>query len=167
MSLVQELNRAHKERLARIEAAAFVAIRAPAVPKLSPKHEPELVAAPTPEPAKQKSYKLWFHIVDNTMPLVSTVQEAVCQYYNIDRLDLIASGKAQPFAYRRQIGIYLTRLLTDRSLKDIGQRFGGRDHATVNHAIRKITADRAANPELNNQIEEIIRTIEKWSAGND
>ena len=59
----------------------------------------------------------------------------------------------------RQIAMYLAKELTQKSLPEIGESFGGRDHTTVLHAVRKIGADRKQDTELNQQLHVLEQTI--------
>ncbi len=70
-----------------------------------------------------------------------TVDEIIrkcCQHYNIRMTDMLSPRRARAVARPRQIAMYLSKMLTQRSLPDIGRKFGGRDHTTVLHAVRKI-----------------------------
>jgi chromosomal replication initiator protein len=62
-------------------------------------------------------------------------------------------------ALPRQIAMYLAKELTQKSLPDIGELFGGRDHTTVLHAVRKISADRQNNQELNHALHVLEQTL--------
>ena len=57
--------------------------------------------------------------------------------------------------------MYLSRTLTDASLPQIGQNFGGRDHTTVLHAYSKIETEREANPEFNRTLDELVKLIKE------
>ena len=59
----------------------------------------------------------------------------------------------------RQIGMYLSKQMTARSLPEIGRRFGNRDHTTVLHAIRKIDGELNANPRLRDELEELKKQL--------
>lgn len=69
---------------------------------------------------------------------VEDIQKAVCAHYNIRMPDLMGPRRARPLARPRQMAMYLAKQLTVQSLPDIGRRFGGRDHTTIIHGIRKI-----------------------------
>jgi len=62
----------------------------------------------------------------------------VARQYNVSRADLLSSRRTANVVRPRQIAMYLAKTLTLRSLPEIGRRFGGRDHTTVLHAVRKI-----------------------------
>ena len=79
---------------------------------------------------------------------VENIQKLVCNYYDLKVQQLKSRTNAQKIAFPRQIAMYLTKQLTSCSLQEIGRRFGGKHHATVLHAISKITARRASDPEF-------------------
>jgi chromosomal replication initiator protein len=79
---------------------------------------------------------------------VENIQKLVCNYYNLKVQQLKSRTNAQKIAFPRQIAMYLTKQLTPCSLQEIGKRFGGKHHSTVLHAIDKITARRASDPEF-------------------
>jgi len=69
---------------------------------------------------------------------IEIIQKFVADYYNLKMIDLKSRNNAKSVAMPRQIAMYLAKTLTLRSLPEIGRRFGGRDHTTVLHAVRKI-----------------------------
>ena len=73
--------------------------------------------------------------------------------------DLKSTKKPKNIAYPRQIGMYLTRKLLDKSLSDVGNDYGGRDHTTVLHACNKIEHDLEADPNLSNILLELEKRI--------
>jgi hypothetical protein len=75
---------------------------------------------------------------DPKPPKIEVIQGVVMRQYNVSRLDLLSARHNPEIVWPRQVGMYLARKLTLRSLPDIGQRFGGRHHSTVLHAVRKI-----------------------------
>jgi chromosomal replication initiator protein len=83
---------------------------------------------------------------------IEDIQKLVASHYSVTRADLLSSRRTAVVVKPRQIAMYLAKTLTLRSLPEIGRRFGGRDHTTVLHAVRKIEslshADRALNDEL-------------------
>lgn len=86
---------------------------------------------------------------------ISKIQKNVADYYNITINDLKSKKRTSNINYPRQIAMYLCRMLTEESLIKIGLEFGGRDHATVIHAVDKITNDLKENKKL----KEIITNI--------
>ena len=69
---------------------------------------------------------------------IEDIQKLVANHYNISRADILSSRRTATVVRPRQIAMYLSKALTLRSLPEIGRRFGGRDHTTVLHAVRKI-----------------------------
>ncbi len=69
---------------------------------------------------------------------IEDIQRIVARQYNVSRSDLLSSRRTATVVRPRQIAMYLAKMLTLRSLPEIGRRFGGRDHTTVLHAVRKI-----------------------------
>ncbi len=69
---------------------------------------------------------------------IEDIQRVVARQYNVSRADLLSSRRTANVVRPRQVAMYLAKILTLRSLPEIGRRFGGRDHTTVLHAVRKI-----------------------------
>ena len=91
---------------------------------------------------------------------IESIQLVICHYFKLKMDDLMAKKRTRNVAYPRQIAMYLCREMTDSSLPQIGQVFGGRDHTTVLHAHDKITKERLTDSALNNTINELMRRIE-------
>lgn len=72
------------------------------------------------------------------VPRMEEIQRVVAHRYNLRRIDLLSSRRTANVVRPRQVAMYLAKTLTLRSLPEIGRRFGGRDHTTVLHAVRKI-----------------------------
>jgi chromosomal replication initiator protein len=72
---------------------------------------------------------------------IDMIQKKVCEYFDIKLSDMKIKKRSRAIAYPRQIAMYLARQLTDYSLPEIGEHFGGRDHTTVMHAYDKIKND--------------------------
>lgn len=88
-------------------------------------------------------------------PALRDIQEAVCLRYSIKYRDLISARRTANLVRPRQIAMYLCKILTLRSLPQIGRAFGGRDHTTSLHAIRKITRLKDADPALAAALDEL------------
>ncbi len=69
---------------------------------------------------------------------IEEIQRRVAEYYNVRMADMLSARRARAVARPRQVAMYLSKQLTTRSLPEIGRKFGGRDHTTVIHAVRKI-----------------------------
>ncbi len=91
---------------------------------------------------------------------LETIEKAVCSYFSITPNDLKGKSKKKEIAFGRQIAMYLSKSLTDSSLKTIGLHFGGRDHSTVIHAVTTITKKVDSMAEERKKIEEIRKRIE-------
>ena len=90
---------------------------------------------------------------------VELIQHEVCRYFGVSKPDLTGTSRTRPFAYPRQVAMYLCRELTDESLPKIGRAFGGRDHSTVMHATAKISNLINKDRDAFNQIHEITYHI--------
>ncbi|MBO0733140.1 MAG: chromosomal replication initiator protein DnaA [Methylocapsa sp.] len=84
---------------------------------------------------------------------IEDIQKLVATHFNVTRADMLSSRRTATVVRPRQIAMYLAKILTPRSLPEIGRRFGGRDHTTVLHAVRKITGLVAADNALAEEIE--------------
>jgi len=92
---------------------------------------------------------------------MDVIQEIVASYFKIKIEDLHSKKRTRNIAYPRQIAMYLCRDLTETSLPQIGQFFGGRDHTTVIHAYEKINQDKETDNRLHGIINELIDRIQK------
>ncbi|MBC3806166.1 chromosomal replication initiator protein DnaA [Undibacterium seohonense] len=97
--------------------------------------------------------------VQNRQISVENIQKTVADFFNIKVADMYSKRRPANIARPRQIAMYLAKELTQKSLPEIGELFGGRDHTTVLHAVRKITADRAKSPECNHEIHVLEQTL--------
>ena len=86
---------------------------------------------------------------------VDRIQRAVCEVFSLTPTDMVSKRRARVIARPRQVAMYLCKKLTKRSLPDIGRRFGGRDHTTVMHAVKRIDQLRAEDAAFNAQIEAV------------
>lgn len=90
---------------------------------------------------------------------VENIQRTVADYYKIKIADMHSKKRPVAIARPRQIAMYLSKELTHKSLPEIGELFGGRDHTTVLHAVRKITTQRKNDPDLDQQLHALEHTI--------
>lgn len=97
--------------------------------------------------------------VQNRQISVENIQKTVADFFNIKVADMYSKRRPANIARPRQIAMYLAKELTQKSLPEIGELFGGRDHTTVLHAVRKIAADRAKSPECNHEIHVLEQTL--------
>jgi chromosomal replication initiator protein len=97
--------------------------------------------------------------VQNRQISVENIQKTVADFFNIKIADMYSKKRPANIARPRQIAMYLAKELTQKSLPEIGELFGGRDHTTVLHAVRKIAADRTKNPECNHELHVLEQTL--------
>jgi chromosomal replication initiator protein len=90
---------------------------------------------------------------------VENIQKTVADYYKIKVVDMCSKKRTSSIARPRQIAMYLAKELTHKSLPEIGELFGGRDHTTVLHSVRKIIAERKLSTELNQQLHTLEQTL--------
>lgn len=92
---------------------------------------------------------------------IEDIQRVVARHYNVSRSDLLSSRRTANVVRPRQVAMYLAKLLTLRSLPEIGRRFGGRDHTTVLHAVRKIEGLVGNDATLAEEIEILKRQLQE------
>lgn len=90
---------------------------------------------------------------------VDDIQKATAEHFGLKQADLISERRNRAIARPRQAAMWLAKQMTTRSLPDIGRRFGGRDHTTVLHAVRRIEALKAADPQLTRDLETLTRKL--------
>lgn len=126
------------ELTAYVEPASVPAMAsvkaAPAVKAI----EPEAMPAETDPPREP-----WFSIIDcvsikREFPTIASIQKLICGRYKIKHSELLSARRSADLVRPRQIAYYLAKTLTPHSLPEIGRRFGGRDHTSVLHGVRKI-----------------------------
>ncbi|MCX7211598.1 MAG: chromosomal replication initiator protein DnaA [Burkholderiales bacterium] len=93
---------------------------------------------------------------------VEFIQKTVADFYKMKIADMYSKRRPANIALPRQIAMYLAKGLTQKSLPEIGELFGGRDHTTVLHAVRKITELRQHRPDLNHQIHVLEQTLREY-----
>ncbi|MFW5998421.1 MAG: chromosomal replication initiator protein DnaA [bacterium] len=92
---------------------------------------------------------------------IDLIKKVVANYYNIKLENMISKKRTQKIAFPRQIAMYLARELTDSSLPQIGEEFGGRDHTTVIHSYKKIEKKYEEERDFRNTIKNIKEKIKK------
>jgi chromosomal replication initiator protein len=97
--------------------------------------------------------------VQNRQISVENIQKTVADFFNIKVADMYSKRRPANIARPRQIAMYLAKELTQKSLPEIGELFGGRDHTTVLHAVRKIALDRTKNAECNHELHVLEQTL--------
>ena len=91
---------------------------------------------------------------------VDEIQRKVSEHYNIRLSEMIGPSRVRTVARPRQIAMYLCKTLTSRSLPEIGRRFGGRDHTTIMHGVRKVEELRARDSQVAEDLELLRRALE-------
>lgn len=94
---------------------------------------------------------------------LENIQKTTAQHFNIKIADMYSSSRKSSIVKPRMIAMYLAKELTQKSLMDIGSSFGGRDHTTVLNAVRKISKERASDPELNHTLHLIEQSLKNWA----
>ncbi len=97
--------------------------------------------------------------IQNRQISVENIQKTVADYYKIKVADMYSKKRPASIARPRQIAMYLAKELTQKSLPEIGELFGGRDHTTVLHAVRKIGGERLQMADLNQQLHVLEQTL--------
>ena len=91
---------------------------------------------------------------------VENIQKFICHQYKIKLTQLKSKNNSPTVAFPRQIGMYLSKELTNASLPEIGKKYGGKHHTTVLHSVRKIEKMRNDDPEFNREIHSLINQIQ-------
>ena len=97
--------------------------------------------------------------VSNGQVTVENIQKTVADFYKIKVADMFSKRRPANIAMPRQVAMYLAKELTQKSLPEIGEHFGGRDHTTVLHAVRKISDLRGKQAELNHTLHVLEQTL--------
>ncbi len=97
--------------------------------------------------------------VQNRQISVENIQKTVADFYNIKVADMYSKKRPANIARPRQIAMYLAKELTQKSLPEIGELFGGRDHTTVLHAVRKIADTRSKDAQQNHELHVLEQTL--------
>jgi chromosomal replication initiator protein len=92
-------------------------------------------------------------------PRIEDIQRIVARHYNVSKTELLSNRRTRTIVKPRQVAMYLAKVMTPRSLPEIGRRFGGRDHTTVLHAVRKIEDLCGSDNALAQELELLRRLI--------
>lgn len=90
---------------------------------------------------------------------IDDIQRRVAEYYNLRMSDMLSARRARVVARPRQVAMYLSKQLTTRSLPEIGRKFGGRDHTTVMHAVKKIDELKACDMAIREDVDMLERML--------
>jgi len=91
---------------------------------------------------------------------IDEIQRKVAEHYRLKMADLLSARRAREVARPRQVAMYLAKKLTPRSLPEIGRRFGGRDHTTVMHAVKRIEELRVTDREIDADVSHLTRLLD-------
>ena len=99
-------------------------------------------------------------IVDKTREItIEMIQKHVADHFKIKVSELKSDKRLKALVVPRQIAIYLCRELTKASYPEIGEKFGGKDHSTIIHSVKKIDAQMAQNLEMKGTVENLKRSL--------
>ena len=90
---------------------------------------------------------------------IEDIQRVVARHYNVSKTELLSNRRTRTIVKPRQVAMYLAKVMTPRSLPEIGRRFGGRDHTTVLHAVRKIEGISSSDNTMAQELELLKRLI--------
>ena len=90
---------------------------------------------------------------------IDEIQKLVSTHFDLKPLDLVSARRARAVARPRQIAMYLAKRMTTRSLPEIGRKFGGRDHSTVIHAVKRIEELRDTDREVDAAVRVLMREL--------
>jgi len=91
---------------------------------------------------------------------IDEIQRTVADYFNLRLSELLSNRRARNIARPRQVAMFLSKQLTSRSLPEIGRKFGGRDHTTVMHGVRRIEELRQTDSQLDDDITRLMRQLD-------
>jgi len=166
-----------KERLARIACRALVQnvaviakqeMAEAARPAMTIKQAEVWMATQLEQVVETSVPKLWFSIADRPGEVsINTIQRTVCAHFNVSMRDLLSGRRLSSIVLPRHVAYYLAKTLTKKSLPDIGRRFGGRDHTTILHGVRRVTTLIVSGHPIARDVEVLVETLEKRESGNE
>ena len=114
------------------------------------------------EPTLSVAQNVIKEILNDNQPVPITIEriiDEVAQTYHVSPADIRSNKKNAPISQARQIAIYIVREITQSTMKEIGQEFGGRDHTTIVYTLKKVENLIKTNPHDKGIIEDIIKNI--------
>lgn len=114
--------------------------------------EPERIEFVAPKEPTDEFKNLWFGVPEPIeapepiIPKMTDIKRAICKHFNVSLTDLMSVRRDRKVCRPRQVAMYLCKEYTNRSLPEIGRGFGGRDHTTALHAVRKVKSLCLTNP---------------------
>jgi chromosomal replication initiator protein len=124
----------------------------------------DLVKKPITLETAQQQLKDVFASPRQTNMSIDVIQRVVADYFSLLSTDIKGKKRSQNIVFPRQLAMYIAREITEFSTTEVGQSFGGRDHATVIHACQKIEERKRADPTMDSTIQTLIRMIKDTSA---
>jgi chromosomal replication initiator protein len=119
---------------------------------------------PTPNLARQVLERLYPRSEQTGPCTIAQVQEAAAELFGVTLPELLARDRKPRVSFARQVAMYVARELTDETLPAIGRGFGGRNHTTVLHAHRRITADMARDKDTLEAVDALRTRLDERSA---
>lgn len=95
----------------------------------------------------------------NTDPVIDLIQTIVCKFFKISKNEMLSSRRSRYLVRPRQTAIYLTKILTSKSLPEIGREFSNRDHTTIIHSVKTIEKIKEKDPEMVDNINKLKNQI--------
>ena len=90
---------------------------------------------------------------------IDKIQTIVCKFFKISKNEMLSSRRSRYLVRPRQTAIYLTKILTTKSLPEIGREFSNRDHTTIIHSVKTIEKLKEKNPDMNDNINKLKNII--------
>ncbi|MBQ0808151.1 MAG: chromosomal replication initiator protein DnaA, partial [Porticoccus sp.] len=90
---------------------------------------------------------------------IDNIQRVVSEYYKVKMSEFLSKRRSRSIARPRQVAMALAKELTNHSLPEIGEAFGGRDHTTVLHACRKVKELQETSRDINEDVKQLLRTL--------
>ena len=90
---------------------------------------------------------------------IDSIQTIVCKFFKISKNEMLSSRRSRYLVRPRQTAIYLTKILTTKSLPEIGREFSNRDHTTIIHSVKTIEKLKEKNPDMNDNISKLKNII--------
>lgn len=116
----------------------------------------------------RKQKEVWFAAQpDNGKITIRAIQAVTCRFYGVSMTDLLSRRRSKRISFPRQVACFLSKEITRQSLPEIGRRFGGRDHTTILHSIRKIEKMLDADPAFAIQVNAIRKKLDEQNSGEN
>jgi len=97
--------------------------------------------------------------INETKVTIDKIQTLVCQYFKISKNEMLSSRRSRYLVRPRQVAIYLSKILTSKSLPEIGREFSNRDHTTIIHSVKTIEKIKQENNEISTGINHLKNKI--------